>query len=106
RKFHAGIDIRARRGTPIFAPMEGLVLETGFNRGLGRSLKIACANQTILTFAHLSKFHCKTGKRVRRGDLVAYVGSSGLTTGPHLHFTVKRNGRFINPIHLLTPVSK
>ncbi|HNW36655.1 MAG TPA: M23 family metallopeptidase, partial [Candidatus Ozemobacteraceae bacterium] len=100
--FHAGIDIRSRTGTPILSPSDGVVISSRRAGAMGREVRVQCGGM-LLVFGHLSAFRCKPGQRVRAGQVLGLVGASGRTTGPHLHFSVKRDGRWINPLSCLTP---
>ena len=97
REFHAGIDIVAREGTPIYAPADGVVISTKRAGGFGKLLKIQHMQGIVTTFAHNSVNLVKVGQRVRRGDMIAKVGSTGRSTGPHLHYEVRINGVAVNP---------
>jgi murein DD-endopeptidase MepM/ murein hydrolase activator NlpD len=104
RSFHNGIDIKARRGTKIVAPVDGKVL-TACRAGLmGRMVKLRTSTGQHLYFGHMQKILCKKGDRVKKGQVLGTVGSSGRATGPHLHFSVKSSGKFINPTRLLSPL--
>lgn len=99
---HTGTDFRAPHGTAIPAAGNGIVVQQGWRGGYGRYLRIR-HNSTYMTgYAHLQGFAdgLRVGKRVKRGQTIGYVGSSGLSTGPHLHFEVYRDGRAINPLKL------
>ncbi len=97
REFHAGIDIVAREGTSIFAPADGVVISDRRAVGYGKILKIQHMQGIVTTFAHNSVHLVKVGQRIRRGDIIAKVGSTGRSTGPHLHYEVRINGVAINP---------
>ena len=97
---HLGIDYAAPTGTPVVALGNGRVVSRGWKGGYGRTVQIK-HNKTFLTqYAHLSKYGVKSGVRVKQGQVIGYVGSSGVSTGPHLDFRVMENGRWINPVRL------
>ena len=97
REFHAGIDVVARTGTPIFAPADGVVVGAKRKVGFGKTLEIQHMQGIVTRFAHNSVNLVKVGQRVRRGDIIARVGSTGRSTGPHLHYEVRINGVAVNP---------
>jgi murein DD-endopeptidase MepM/ murein hydrolase activator NlpD len=97
RDFHRGIDIVAPANTEILAPADGVVSRTGRFPQLGRSLDIAHGYGYVTRYAHMNKILVKSGDRVRRGDTIGLVGSTGRSTGPHLHYEVFRDGRRVNP---------
>ncbi len=97
REFHAGIDVVAREGTPIFAPADGIVISTKTIGGFGKTLEIQHMQGIVTRFAHNSVNLVKVGQRVKRGDIIAKVGSTGRSTGPHLHYEVRLNGVAVNP---------
>lgn len=101
RSFHNGIDIKARRGTQIVAPEDGVVISAGHAGLLGRLVKIKTGKGKILYFGHMQKISCLKGQRIKRGGAIGTVGSSGRATGPHLHFTVVSSGKYLNPMHYL-----
>lgn len=95
-RFHAGQDIPASSGTPIYAPLDGTVFEQQRHGGYGRMVKMKLSNGLTLEFAHLSGYGASG--RVRKGQIVGYVGMSGTATGPHLHLNVRtQNGTLIDP---------
>jgi murein DD-endopeptidase MepM/ murein hydrolase activator NlpD len=96
---HLGIDYAARSGTPIRAAGSGKVVFAGFTRGYGKLIKIRHSDGYMTLYAHQKSFRrgMKVGKRVKKGQVIGYVGSTGLSTGPHLHFGLYKNGRAINP---------
>ncbi len=98
--FHTGIDIRSRNGTPITCPIDGVVVSARRAGAMGREVRVQSGNMTLV-FGHLSAYRCKVGQRIRAGQLLGLVGSSGRTTGPHLHFAIKRDGRWVNPLPYL-----
>jgi murein DD-endopeptidase MepM/ murein hydrolase activator NlpD len=101
RSFHNGIDIKAKRGTVIRAPEDGLVVSAGRAGLLGRMVKIKTAKGAYLYFGHMHRIKCKRGQKVSRGQVIGTVGSSGRATGPHLHFSVKLSGKYVNPMKYL-----
>ncbi|NUY39895.1 peptidoglycan DD-metalloendopeptidase family protein [Wolbachia endosymbiont of Litomosoides brasiliensis] len=98
--FHKGIDYAAKPGTPIFATAEGIIEYIGNNRGYGKYIKIKHKNGYSTCYAHVSGFSSdvKLGSRVRQGQVIAYVGSTGVATGPHLHYEVIYNGKHVDPL--------
>lgn len=101
RSFHNGIDIKARRGTNIVAPIDAVVVSAGRAGLLGRMVKLKTSNGLFLYFGHLQKISCKKGQKVSRGQIIGTVGSSGRATGPHLHFSVKVKSKYANPLTYL-----
>lgn len=97
-KMHHGIDVAARHGTPIIAPAAGVVSYYRFNGGFGRYLKLDHGFGTVTHYGHLSKAAVKVGQKVKRGDIIAYVGNTGLSTGPHLHYEVTVNKIPVDPM--------
>jgi murein DD-endopeptidase MepM/ murein hydrolase activator NlpD len=95
---HNGIDIATRMETPIMAPAAGIVSYAGYDNGLGKLLKINHGYGIQTVYGHLSRFSTQPGHRVKRGEVVAYVGNTGLSTGPHLHYEVLVNNIPVNPM--------
>ncbi|MBI5117073.1 M23 family metallopeptidase [Candidatus Poribacteria bacterium] len=100
-RFHEGVDIVAPRGTPIIAPADGVVVYAGWDNGLGRMVVIAHGYGYSTAYGHCDSLLVRRGERVRRGDVVAYIGSTGRSTGPHLHYEVRLNGKLTNPYKFL-----
>jgi len=98
---HHGTDFGARRGTPLLAVNDGRVSFAGWMGGYGRVVKIKHAGGYESLYAHQSRIRVKRGQRVKKGQIIGYVGSSGRSTGPHLHFGLKKNGRWVNPMKYL-----
>lgn len=99
---HSGLDIAAPYGTPVVAADSGVVVDReSLNWGLGLNLTIDHGNGYSTTYAHLSSFAVGVGETVSKGDMVGRVGSTGLSTGPHNHFQVRRNGALVNPLNVL-----
>jgi murein DD-endopeptidase MepM/ murein hydrolase activator NlpD len=97
-EFHTGIDIAAPWGTPILAPADGTVIFTGWMPANGMLVILAHGNGLSTTYSHLSTTEVHVGERVRRGDAIARIGSSGWSTGPHLFFEVRESGRPVDPL--------
>ncbi|MCP3903755.1 MAG: M23 family metallopeptidase [Planctomycetes bacterium] len=97
RQFHRGIDIVADSGTPVRAPADGVVSRTVRVADLGKSIDVSHGFGYVTRYAHLSEILVRPGQRVRRGDVIGSVGSTGRSTGPHLHYEVFREGRRVNP---------
>ena len=96
-RMHKGIDIGAPYGAPVFAGVDGVVRLAGRNAGYGNFVKLAHAGGLASGYGHLSRIAVAPGTRVRQGQVIGYVGSTGMSTGPHLHWEVWRNGQSINP---------
>ncbi|MGF1512279.1 MAG: murein hydrolase activator EnvC family protein [Elainellaceae cyanobacterium] len=97
RRFHAGLDFGASQGTPILAADAGQVLFAGWYGGYGRAVVINHGNGVTTLYGHASRVYVSEGETVQRGQTIAAVGSTGLSTGPHLHFEVRRDGAPVNP---------
>ena len=100
-RLHKGIDIANSRGTPVYAADSGKVISTGYNGGYGNLVKIDHGGGMVTYYAHLSKIVVSSGSSVSKGQLIGYMGSTGRSTGPHLHFEVRINGSPRNPISYL-----
>jgi murein DD-endopeptidase MepM/ murein hydrolase activator NlpD len=96
-RMHRGLDFRASHGTPIVAAADGRVTRAGRAGGYGRQVRLSHADGLATSYSHMSRIAVSPGARVRRGQVIGYVGSTGLSTGPHLHYEMYRNGRTINP---------
>ncbi|WBH15149.1 M23 family metallopeptidase [Sphingomonas radiodurans] len=96
-RMHKGLDLAAPHGTPIYAPIEGRVAMAGRNRGYGNFVKLDHGGGIASGYGHMSRFAVSAGQRVSRGQIIGYVGSTGLSTGPHLHWEVWKNGTNVNP---------
>jgi murein DD-endopeptidase MepM/ murein hydrolase activator NlpD len=97
KEFHKGIDISTRIKSPIYAPANGVVSYVGRDRGYGKMVWIKHGNGILTKYAHLNTFLVKKGQHVKRGETIALVGSTGRSTGPHLHYEVHLNGVAVNP---------
>jgi murein DD-endopeptidase MepM/ murein hydrolase activator NlpD len=99
-KFHAGMDFTAPRGTPIYATGNGKVIQSDSkSSGYGNVVRIDHGYNYVTLYGHMSKLNCKVGQKVQRGDVIGYVGNTGLSSGPHCHYEVRKNGNPINPIN-------
>jgi murein DD-endopeptidase MepM/ murein hydrolase activator NlpD len=99
-RFHAGIDIAAPMGSAVVAAADGQVIAAGWNGGYGRQLRVAHENGIVTSYSHMSGFAASPGEPVRQGQVIGYVGSTGISTGPHLHFEVLVNGRAVDPLQV------
>ncbi len=99
--YHTGLDFSTPSGEPIFAPANGKVVHSAKSQGLGLSVVLDHDFGIKTVYGHCSKLAVETGQEVRRGDIIGYVGRSGITTGPHLHYEVHVNGRPANPYKYL-----
>ncbi|HWL47065.1 MAG TPA: M23 family metallopeptidase [Sphingomonadaceae bacterium] len=97
-RFHKGVDFGAPYGSPIVAATAGVVEYAGRHGGHGNYVKLRHGGGMETGYAHMSRIAAKVGQRVRQGQIIGYVGSTGLSTGPHLHYEVYRNGTAINPL--------
>ena len=104
-RMHRGVDFAAPRGTPVMAAGSGVIARAGWNGAFGRYIKIRHNGTYATAYGHLHRYArgIKVGKRVRQGQIIGYVGSTGRSTGPHLHYEVHRNNRQINPMKLRLP---
>ena len=96
-RMHRGIDFHAAYGSPIYAVSDGLVEFAGRHGGHGNYVKLGHGGGLETGYAHMSRIAVTPGERVRRGEVIGYVGSTGLSTGPHLHFEVYKGGQTVNP---------
>lgn len=101
RKMHAGIDFTAPAGTAIYATGNGRVEAVGVDGGYGRRVVINHGYSYKTLYGHMSRFAVKVGQAVKRGDLIGYVGNTGTSTGPHLHYEVHKNDKPVNPINFI-----
>jgi murein DD-endopeptidase MepM/ murein hydrolase activator NlpD len=97
-RMHAGIDFAARYGSPIYAVTDGVVAFAGRHGGHGNYVRIQHGGGLATGYAHMSRIAAVPGQRVRRGQVIGYVGSTGLSTGPHLHYELYRGGATVNPL--------
>ena len=100
RKMHEGMDFTAKTGTPIFATGDGVVARADNTvSGYGNHIVIRHGFGYETLYGHLSKYKSSAGQRVKRGDIIGYVGSTGRSEGPHLHYEVHKNGKVVNPLN-------
>jgi len=97
-KLHKGIDFAASVGTPIYATADGKVTVAGRHGGYGNAVVINHGYGYETLYGHMSRVKVAAGKQVKRGDIIGYVGSSGLSTGPHLHYEVHKDGQPVDPV--------
>ena len=100
RKFHEGMDFSAKTGTPIYATGDGVVDRAdNAASGYGNHIVIRHGFGYETLYGHLSKYNCKAGEKIKRGDIIGYVGSTGRSEAPHLHYEVHKNGKVVNPLN-------
>ena len=100
RKFHKGMDFSAKSGTPIYATGDGKVKKADAKvSGFGNHIEINHGYGYMTLYAHLSKYKVRAGQKVKRGDIIGYVGSTGRSEAPHLHYEVHKNGEVVNPLN-------
>jgi len=103
-KLHKGVDFAAPTGTPIYSAGNGVITEIGWKSGYGKFIQVKHSGTLSTAYAHASNFakNLKVGSIVKQGQIIAYVGSTGRATGPHLHYEVKIDGRHVNPMSVKT----
>ena len=103
-RMHKGIDFRACRGTPIHAPADGVITEINHARGFGKYIRMKHNGVYTTLYAHLDNFarDKRVGMKVKKGEVIGYVGKTGIASGEHLHFEVHENGRPVNPMRLIS----
>ncbi|TIX81179.1 MAG: M23 family metallopeptidase, partial [Mesorhizobium sp.] len=98
---HSGMDFRAPTGMPAKVTAPGVVVKAGWNGGYGRMVEVDHGNGFATRYGHLSKINVTVGKRLNAGDVIGKTGSSGRSTGPHLHYEIRHNGEAIDPLRFL-----
>ncbi|KQX17800.1 peptidase M23 [Sphingomonas sp. Root50] len=98
---HAGIDLASPSGTPIYATADGMVDRAEWSGGYGNMVEIEHGKGISTRYGHMSRIAAHPGQRIKRGDLIGYVGSTGRSTGNHLHYEVRIDGRAVNPMPFL-----
>lgn len=102
-EFHSGMDIAVSYGAPIHATASGTVEVSGWNGGYGNYVRLAHGNGMESAYGHMSAVAVSPGQKVQKGEVIGYVGSSGASTGPHVHFEILEQGEQINPLHFVQP---
>ena len=105
-RMHAGVDYAARSGTPIQSAAPGKILFAGRNGGYGNQVQVRHDNGIVTTYSHMSRFAARSGERVAAGETIGFVGSTGLSTGAHLHYEVHIGGRPVNPRSAKLPIQE
>jgi len=103
RKLHTGVDLASPKGTPIYAAGDGIIEKAGWSNGYGNFTLIKHVNGYETGYGHQSKIIVEAGDKVRQGQLIGYVGSTGNSTGPHLHFEIRINGNYVDPLSVKLP---
>ena len=98
---HTGIDIRAKQGTPIIATADGFIAKASMEGDWGNLIVITHADGYETWYAHLKEFNVSEKQKVKKGDIIGYVGNTGKSSGPHLHYEVKHNGKHLNPLDFI-----
>lgn len=98
KEFHDGLDIAAEENENIIAVKSGKALSVRFSHTYGNMLKYEIEGEYIITYAHCKEIFIKEGEIIKQGQIIASIGSTGMTTGPHLHYGISKNGKFIDPI--------
>jgi murein DD-endopeptidase MepM/ murein hydrolase activator NlpD len=102
---HTGVDWATAAGTPIFAAGNGTVEKVGWEGGYGKYIKIRHSNGYETAYGHMTAFarNIQPGSKVRQGQVIGFVGSTGVSTGPHVHFEILVNGSFVDPLKIKLP---
>lgn len=101
RTWHNGIDVSSLKGTPIVSPADGVVTFRGHQGGFGKMLELTHGEGIVTRYAHLSRYNVSKGQRVQRGEVIGYVGNTGRSTAPHLHYEVHIDGKAVNPMNYI-----
>jgi len=96
-RFHGGVDMACPKGTKIHIPADGVVVKSGWNGGYGNYIKVKHGNGYETVYGHLSKVSVKKGQKIKKGDVIGKVGSTGRSTGAHLHYEIIKNKKRVNP---------
>ncbi|MDH3708781.1 MAG: M23 family metallopeptidase [Cyclobacteriaceae bacterium] len=100
RRMHTGVDFSATRGTPIYATGDGVIKKVVTNYGgYGKEVLVDHGYGYVTRYAHMSDFNVQKGQKIKRGECIGYVGSTGKSTAPHLHYEVLKDGKKVNPVH-------
>ena len=100
-QFHKGLDISNRMGTPVLAPAQGAVILAARDGAYGNSVEINHGGGIVTKYGHMQRWAVQPGQWVKRGEIIGYIGMSGRTTGPHLHYEVRLNGVPVNPMRYI-----
>ena len=100
-EFHKGLDIRNRAGTPIVATAFGVVIQAGPDKAYGNSVEVDHGNGIVTKYAHMQSYVVSVGQSLKRGEILGFVGSTGRSTGPHLHYEVRLNGVPVDPMRYI-----
>ena len=103
RRQHNGVDLAAAHGTPVYATADGRIGRAQWFGSYGNYVQIEHGGELQTRYAHLSSYTVEAGEMVRKGDLIGYIGSTGRSTGPHLHYEVRVDGEPVDPIPYMTP---
>ncbi len=101
REFHKGLDISGRKGAPIIVTADGVVEKTGYNRFKGRYVRVKHDERFSTVYGHLMRYVVKKKQKVKRGEIIGYMGTSGMSTGYHLHYVVIDNKKKVNPYNFI-----
>lgn len=99
RKFHDGMDFTGKIGTPLYATGDAVVKKVGKQRGYGNTVVLDHGYGYTTLYAHLNGYNVKRGQKVKRGEVIAFLGNTGKSTGPHLHYEIRKSGKHLNPIN-------
>ena len=105
-EFHPGMDIDGERGENVLAPANGTVIKAGWTGGYGNMVEIDHGNGLTTRYGHMSRIEVEVGDTITRGQLIGLIGSTGRSTGPHLHYELRLDDRPVNPRHFLPPEPK
>jgi len=101
KEFHNGLDICSIKGTPIVAPADGVVYRRGQHRYLGKYIRVNHGRGVTTTYGHLSGYSVERGQKVKRGEVIGFMGNTGRSVGTHLHYSVRVNTKYVNPFHYI-----
>ena len=101
KKFHSGLDMAAQYATTVHCAASGTVTFAGITNGYGKKVVVVHRYGFVTCYAHLTYIYAKIGQRVKKGECIGFVGSTGMSTGNHLHYEIIKNKRFINPINFI-----
>jgi murein DD-endopeptidase MepM/ murein hydrolase activator NlpD len=101
KEFHNGLDICSNKGTPVVAPADGVVYRKGNHRYLGRYIRINHGRGVTTTYGHLSGHNVERGQKVKRGEVIGFMGNTGRSVGTHLHYSIRVRSKYVNPFHYI-----